>query len=145
MKHFLLIVFILLSTICFAQKYALVDKQMSLPVIYANSLTVQDHYKGYFPIEKNKLNEFIIEVQKIAKLLSDKKTPKPETLNFTVGSTTFHGLRVPLAAEERMDIVLTTDYDGIKTTIHLSDAKMTNAQNAFFINTWLKYLHSYIK
>ena len=145
MKHFLLIVFILISTFCSAQKYALVDKQLSLPVIYANTITIQDNYKGYFPIEKNKLNEFIIEVEKIAKLLNDPKKPKPETIHFTVGSTTFHGLRVPLAAEQRMDIVITTDHGVSKTTMHLSDAKLSNSRNAFFINTWLKYLRSYIK
>ena len=145
MKHFLLIVFILISTVCSAQKYALVDKQMNLPVTYANTITVQDNYKGYFPIEKSKLNEFIIEVEKIAKLLSDPKSQKPETLDFNVGSTTFHGLRVPLSIEERMDIVITTDYGVSKTTMHLSDAKISNAKNAFYINTWLKYLRSYIK
>ncbi|MEP6595949.1 MAG: hypothetical protein ABJA71_08370 [Ginsengibacter sp.] len=145
MKHFLLIVFIFISTVCFAQKYALVDKQMSLPVTYANTITVQDNYKGYFPIEKNKLIEFISEVEKIARLLSDPKKPKPETVNFNVGSTTFHGLRVPLATEERMDIVITTDYGVSKTNMHLSDAKISNTKNAFYITTWLKYLRSYIK
>jgi hypothetical protein len=145
MKHFLLIVFILINTVCTAQKYALVDKQLSLPVIYANTITIQDNYKGYFPIEKNKLNEFITEVQKIANLLSDPKKPKPETIDLNVGNTTFYGLKVPLATEERMDIILTTDYGVSKTTMHLSDAKLSNAKNAFFINTWLKYLRSYIK
>jgi hypothetical protein len=145
MKHFLLIFFVIVSTVCSAQKYALVDKQLSLPVIYANTITVQDNYKGYFPVEKNKLNEFVTEVEKIGKLLSDPKQPKPEKMDFSVGSTTFHGLRVPLATEERMDIVITTDYGVSKTTMHLSDAKLSNAKNAFFINTWLKYLHSNIK
>ena len=62
MKYFLLIFFVLINTVCSAQKYALVDKQLSLPVIYANTMTVQDNYKGYFPVEKNKLNEFVVEV-----------------------------------------------------------------------------------
>jgi len=145
MRHFLLIVFILMSTVCSAQKYALLDKQLSLPVIYANTITIQDSYKGYFPVEKSKLNEFIIEVEKIAKLLGDPKTPKPEKIDFNIGSTAFHGLRVPLAAEERVDIIITTDYGVSKATMHLSDAKLSNSKNAFFINTWLKYLRSYIK
>ena len=145
MKYFLLIFFILINTICSAQKYALVDKQLSLPVIYSNTVTIQDNYKGYFPVEKNRLSEFVTEVEKIGKLLNDPKKPKPETIDFKVGSTTFHGLRVPLAAEERMDIVISTDYGVSKTTMHLSDAKLSNAKNAYFINTWLKYLRSYIK
>jgi hypothetical protein len=145
MKHFLLSTFILASTVCSAQKYALVDKQMSLPVVYVDVISVQDSYKGYFPVEKTKLNEFVVEIEKIAKLLSDPKASKPETMQFTVGSTTFHGLRVPLSAEERLDIVLITDHGNSKTTMHLSDAKMSNAKNAFFINTWLKYLHTNIR
>ena len=75
----------------------------------------------------------------------DKFTSPGAKIDFNVGSTSFHGLRVPLAAEERMDIVITTDYGVSKTTMHLSDAKLSNAKNAFFINTWLKYLRSHIK
>ena len=97
MKYFLLIFFILINTSFSAQKYALVDKQLSLPVIYSNTVTVQDNYKGYFPVEKNRLNEFVTEVEKIGKLLNDPKKPKPETIDFKVGSTTFHGLRVPIS------------------------------------------------
>jgi hypothetical protein len=117
---------------------------MSLPVTYSNSITVEDDYKGYFPIEKSKITEFISEIDKIAKLLSDPKAKKPESFDLAVGSTTFHVLRVPLSAEERMDIVLTTDYGASKSTMHLSDAKISNATNAYYITTWLKYLRSYI-
>ena len=145
MKLILSILFILLSTGCFAQKYALIDKNMSLPVTYTNTITVQDNYKGYFAVEKEKLNEFIAEVEKIAKILLDTIKRKPETINVNVGSTTIRGLRVPLAKEERMDVVITTDYGTSKVTMHLADAKVSNSSNAFFITTWLKYLHSYVK
>ena len=84
---------------------------------------MQDNYKGYFPIDKEKINEFITELEKIAKLLSDPKTKKPETIDFLIGSTTFHGLRIPLSVEERMDIVLTTDFGNSKSTMHLSTLK----------------------
>jgi hypothetical protein len=143
MKHFLWVIFILLSATCTAQKYVLVDKQMNLPVIYANNVTVQNTYKGYFPVEKDKLNNFISEVEKISKLLSDTDKPKPETIDFSVGSTSFHGLRIASNTEERIDLILTTDYGASKATFHLSDAKISNARNAYFIKTWLKYLHRY--
>ena len=144
MKHFLYVVFVLFSSYCSAQKYVLVDKKMSLPVAYTNAVTVEDNFKGYFPIDKNKIKDFITEIEKIANLLSDPKQKKPEKIEFTIGTTTFHGLRVPLSAEERLDVVLTTNHETGKSTMHLSDAKISNANNAFFIHTWLKYLHSYI-
>jgi hypothetical protein len=144
MKHFLYAIFLLVSLNSSGQKYVLVDKKMRLPVTYVNTISILDSYNGYFPIDKNKIKEFITEIDKIAKLLSDPKTKKPETIDFLVGSTTVHGLRVLLGIEERMDIVLTTNYGKEKSSMHLSDAKISNASNAFFINTWLKYLRSYI-
>jgi len=122
----------------------LVDKKMSLPVIYANTLSIQDNYKGYFLVDKTKINEFITEIEKIEKILNDPKSRKPEKIDFILGSTTFHGLRIPLSIEERLDVVLVTDYGTSKSTMHLSDAKISNASNAFFISTWIKYLRSYI-
>jgi hypothetical protein len=144
MRHFLFVVFILFSAYCPAQKYVLVDKKMRLPVTYANAITIQDNFNGYFPVAKEKIIEFMAEIDKIAQLLSDPQKKKPEKIEFVIGATTFHGLKVPLSAEERMDIVLTTNHETGKSTMHLADAKISNARNAFFITTWLKYLHSYI-
>src|SRR5687767_11553916 len=110
MKHFFYVGFILISSLCSAQKYVLIDKTMTLPITYSNTITTEDNFKGYFPVEKSKINEFINEIDKIARLLSDSRTKKPETFKFNIGSTTINGLKVPLAVEERMDVILTTDY-----------------------------------
>src|SRR5438477_158971 len=78
MKYFLLIFFIAIGTVCSAQKYALIDKQMSLPVVYVDVVSVQDNFKGYFPVEKAKLMDFIAEIEKI------KKPPVPRRGNLGV-------------------------------------------------------------
>lgn len=145
MKYFLYVGFILLSSVCSAQKYVLIDRTMSLPITYSNIITTEDNFKGYFPVEKIKINEFIKEIDKIARLLTDSKIKKPEAFNFNIGSTTFNGLKVPLAVEERLDVTLTTDYGTSKISMHLSDPKISNASNAYYINTWLKYLRSHLK
>lgn len=145
MKQILTLLLILICTVCTAQKYALIDKKMSMPVMYANTLSVQDSYKGYFIVEKSKLLDFITEIENIAKILMDTTNKKPENINVNVGRTNIHGLKIQLATEDRIDVVLTTDYGDAKTTMHLCDAKVSNANNSFFVNTWLKYLHSYIK
>ena len=145
MKHFLYVGFIFLSSVCSAQKYVLIDKTMILPVTYSNTITPEDNFKGYFPVEKIKIDEFINEIDKIARLLADNNTKKPEGFNFNIGSTTFNGLKVPLAKEERLDVTLTTDYGTTQISMHLSDPKISNASNAYFINTWLKYLRSHLK
>ncbi len=123
MNYFLYVGFILLSSVCSAQKYVLIDKTMSLPIIFSNTITTENNLKGYFPVEKIKINEFITEVDKIARLLADSNKKKPEALKFNIGSTTFNCFKVPLTIEERMDVILTTDYSTSKITMHLANAK----------------------
>ncbi len=45
----------------------------------------------------------------------------------------------------RIDYVLTSNCDGVKVTMHLCDAKLSNANNAYFVKTWIKYIRSTIK
>lgn len=145
MRHLLLGLSLFISAISYSQKYVLIDKKMSEPLSYTNTVTVQHSYKNYFAVEKDKIQQFLTELEKISAILTDKKKPKPASLEFNVGKTRFVGLKIPLTAEERLDVVLTTDCDGNKIYMHLSDAKISNANNAFFINTWIKYIRSYLK
>lgn len=145
MKPILLLLFVLLSSVLSAQKLLLIDKKLTLPLKYTNSFTTQDKLSGYFPVEYETNVKFIGEVEKIIKLLETRTTKKPETYTVNVGATSFKGIRVPLAEEERMDIVVSTNIDGSKTTMHLCDAKLSNANNAFFITTWVKYIKSGLK
>lgn len=140
MKYFLSIFLLLISTFSYSQKYVLIDKTMSQPLSYTNTVTLENSYKNLFAVEKNKVTQFIAELEKIVVILTDKKKPKPEMIDVQVGKTKFTGLKIPLSVEERMDVVLTTDCDGIKVSMHLSDAKTSNANNAFFIKTWIKYI-----
>jgi hypothetical protein len=145
MKKYLPVILLFLSGICSAQKYALIDKNMAQPVTYANSVTMQDDYKNLFAVEKKSLPAFIKEVEKIAKQLADKKNAKPESFEYNIGVTRFSGLKILLSTEERMDVVLTSDCGDTQTSMHLIDAKSSNANNIYYINTWIKYIKSYVK
>ena len=116
---------------------------MTVPVSYTNTVTLEHSYKNLFPVEKDKINEFIAEVEKIGLMLSPKN--KVEPFDLYIGTTRFVGVKIPLLKEERLDVVLTSDIDGTKITMHLSDAKISNINNAFFINTWAKYIKGYVK
>jgi hypothetical protein len=144
MKKYLyfLLFTIVLTGFSYSQKYVLLDKQMTEPLSYSNSYNTIHSYKNLFPVERENLKQFISELEKLSSKLSDTKKPLPETFNFNVGKTRFFGLRVPNKKENRMDVVLTTDCEGSKISMHISDAKNSNANNAYFINTWIKYIKS---
>ena len=144
MKYFLLLGFLLATSIGIAQKYVLIDKKLLKPVEYTDNVTLEHSYRGYFAVEKSQVKQVIAQVEKIVQKL--KSTNQLEdSFNFKVGSTTFTGLRIPLAKEERYDVVLSTDCGQVKSLMHLSDANISNATNVYYINTWLKYLRNNLK
>ena len=145
MKHLLPTFLLLIANACAAQKYVLIDKKMSSPIAYTNTVTLEHSYKNLFAVEKDKMRPFIAELEKIAGMLSDKSKAKPEAFDLMIGKTRIIGLKIPLAAEERLDVVLTTDCDGTSIHMHLSDAKFSNANNAYFITTWIKYIKGSLK
>lgn len=126
-----------------AQKFALLDKTMSLPLSYTNTVTIKDEYRNMFAVEKEKLPEFLSAIDKIESQILKKEIP--ETFTFYIGSTRFYGLKIPLKTEDRMDVVLTTDCGNQKISMHLSDGKVSNASNIFFIKTWKSYIRDNIK
>lgn len=143
-RYFLTTVLLFTTILATAQKYALLDKQMGHPVTFTNSVTAENTFAGFFPIEKNKLTEFAVALEKIAKQLTDAKKNPPEAFKFTLGTTTFTALKIALKDEDRLDVVLTANVGTVKSNFHLCDAKINNANNAFFVNTWARYIRGYI-
>ncbi len=97
MKHFLPCLLLLISTFCYSQKYILIDKRMTQPISYTNAVTQEHSYKNLFAVEKEKIPQFIAELEKIGAILSNKKQ-KPEAIDVSVGNTKFMGVIVPLSA-----------------------------------------------
>lgn len=146
MKYILIISFLLFSGSykCKAQKYILLDKQMSQPPFYSNQITVLEKYKGFFPVEKKDIGKFVEVLEEISKRLSSKKiTGKAK--EYQVGCNKFSGQVIQRTSEDHLDYVIISTCDDIKITMHLSDAKLSNENNAFFINTWISYIKRRLK
>ncbi len=144
MKYFLITILIFGSINLKAQKYVLLDKTIAQPVTYSNKITSADKFNGLFPVEKKSLKQFINILEEIAAKLA--KTERlGDAKQYEIGCTKFIGLTVPLARGDRLDYVLTSTCDNVRITMHLSDAKITNISNAYFINTWIKYIKSSMK
>ncbi len=145
MKYFLFIFFLVFTSFVYSQKYVLLDKTMAQPVAYTNTVTAQHTFNNLFVVEKAKITQFIIEIEKIAAKLADTKKALPEAINFNLGKTKFFGVRVANTKESRVDVVLTTNCDGVSVMMHLCDPKISNGSNAYFIKTWIKYIKSSLK
>ncbi|MEO6638337.1 MAG: hypothetical protein ABIN25_08675 [Ginsengibacter sp.] len=139
MKCFLLFIFTLLLVTAQAQKYALLDKSLATPIVYVEHVTSADKFKKLFPVEKKYLPQFIKALEEITKKL-EAKGRIGTAKQYQVGCVHFTGLTVSLASGDRLDYVITADCDNLKISMHLCDAKYSNANNSFFINTFIKYV-----
>jgi hypothetical protein len=144
MKYFFIVVLICASSVGKAQKYVLFDEAIAQPAVYTNHLSEMEKYKKFFPVPLKDVPQFLDVLQEIANRLSENKVTGPAK-NYKVGCAQFIGKVFPLSVGERIDYVLTSDCDGVKVTMHLCDAKLSNANNAYFVKTWIKYIQSSLK
>lgn len=144
MKYILIFLFVCMANISQGQKYILLDKTMSQPPFYSNNVSSAEKFKGFFPVEKKDLPKFLSALEEIAGRLSSKKiTGKAK--QFEIGCTQFKGKAFPLANGERLDYVLTSTCADVKVSMHLVDVKLDNENNAYYVNTWIKYIKNGMK
>lgn len=144
MKYIFILLFTFTAFKGNAQKYILLDKAISQPPFYSNTISFSEKFKGFFPVENKEIGKFISALEEISKRLSAKKL-SGKAKQYQIGCVRFDGVEIPLASGDRLDYVLTSTCDNVRITMHLSDAKFDNENNAYFINTWIKYIRSSLK
>lgn len=145
MKQILLL-FLLFSftAVASAQKYVLLDQHIAEPAKYANEVTSADKFHDFFPVEKKHIPEFLKALKEIESRLSS-TPPFGKVKEYEMGCVKFTGSVIILATGERIDYVITSTCDNVRISMHLSDAKLSNKSNAFFIKTWIKYIESNVR
>ena len=144
MKYVFLILILCIVNQTKAQKYILLDQAISQPAFYSNQVTVSEKYKGFFPVEKKDIPNFLKALEEISARLSADKTDG-KAKNYTIGCTQFRGTAFPLSKGERLDYILTSTCGGVDVSMHLVNAKLSNEDNAYFVDTWIKYIKSAMK
>jgi hypothetical protein len=139
---FLAIIFFTTATV-HAQKYVLLDKHMANKPKLADNITSIEKYNNFLPVEKKYLPQFVKSLEEIADLLN--KDNVGQLKNYEFGCLQIKGHIVPLRSGTRLDYVITSTCDNINIQMHISDAKLSNQSNYYFINTWLKYIKNNLK
>ena len=144
MKYiYLLSIIFFATTNISAQKYVLLDKHMANKPKFSNTITSNDKFQNYLPVEKKYLPEFVKALEEIATLLSKNNNGTPKQYNF--GCVKIKGQLVSLQSGIRLDYVITSTCDNTNIPMHLSDAKLVNKNNYIFINTWIMYIKKSLK
>ena len=144
MKYLFTAVLLSAAIVCNGQKYVLLDEAITEPAVYTDHLSDLDRFKNFFPVEVKDLPQFVNVLEQIIQRLNKKKF-SGGVKNYTVGCTQFTGKAFPLASGERIDYVITSVCEQRKVTMHLCDARLSNSNNAYFVQTWIKYIRNNLK
>ncbi len=144
MKHIILLFLCFHILYAGAQKYVLLDKTMSVPPSYTNTVSIKDDYGKMFAIEKSNIAAFLAMMDKLNEMLIG---------NYPLGvfefyldkNTRFTGMKITVKKENRMDVLLTSDCITYKFKMHLCDSRLSNSINLSYMKAWANYIRDNLK
>ncbi len=141
MKTLILIsVFTIASIHTFAQKWALLDKNRKLPIIYTDSVTAEQLNKGFFPIEKNCVDSFTTTLESIYERLEKNTKSKLDNITFPVCTLMFEMNITHFAYGDRYNILITSNTSPFQTKWRIVKDTEPNRVNANRVQQFIKYL-----
>ncbi len=143
MKNLLLSLFLVSLTFLKAggQKIALLHKNFKQPIIYTDSITVEQISSGYFPVEINTLDTFHANLKYLQGILRTRQRAKMESFELRSGKTFFKVSRIPFAYGDRYSITVQSKFDEVESQFSLVDINKSNLKNAEKIEELIGYVN----
>ena len=141
-KMFSILLFSLISNFVFAQKIALIKSDFSSPIVYTDSLTVNQISQNYIPIETNCFDSINSILLYLEKMLESDKRAKMKSFELKSGSTIFKVTTISHAYGDSYDVDIVTKINDINSNYKLVDNKKLNKKNSLKIEKFRNYLKS---
>lgn len=138
----LIIAGLLLLTVLntYSQKWALLDKNRKLPILFTDSVTAEQLNKGFFPIESSCIDTFINKLEELQSRLEKITRSKLDNISYPLCSLTFDMNMTHLSNGDRYDVVLTSNTLPLQTKWRIIRDSETNKANAHRLEVFIKYL-----
>lgn len=140
MKNTLLILcFIFPLSMC-AQKITLLNTDFKSPIIYTDSVTVQQTTTGLFPVSINDFDTLYANLDYLKKMLEIRQRAKMESFELHAGLTIIKIIRTPFSNGDRYVMKATTNIGELQSNLYLADTKQTNKRNAEKLTKVMTYM-----
>jgi hypothetical protein len=142
MKYsFLLLLLLPIFSLC-QSKYALVDKKLKQPILYTDSVSIEQISKGYFPIENNNIDSLIANLYYLRDMLSKLQRSKMQSFELHSSNTIIKTERQPYAYGDRYKSIFTSINGEIIATMLIVSSEIKNKDNLDRIRKLIAYLKS---
>jgi hypothetical protein len=123
------------------QRYIIIDRKLKTPARNADTITKEQMDKGFFAVEKQNIDLLIVKLDSLSKRLRNVIREKYDENKLVIGTTVLSIRVVKQSFADRLNIALSTDTGhGYDHSIYIVDAKLTNNDNARYLNRLIKYI-----
>ena len=140
MKQFILIISLLCTLYCHSQRIALLDKNFNQPILFTDSISVEQIKSGYFPIATTHLDTFYANVKYVLDMLKIRQRAKMQSFELRAGGSLIKVTRVPYAYGDRYLGTAYNQFNEIKAIMPLLYNNVSNKDNAKRLQKLLDYL-----
>ena len=134
------LVFILFANYSFGQKWALLDKNRKLPIIYTDSVTAEQISRGFYPIDKNCIDTFTQQLETVYERLEKNTKSKLDNITFPVCRLLFEMNITHMAYGDRYNLIITSTTGLLQTKWRIVKDSEPNKTNANRLYQFIKYL-----
>lgn len=124
-----------------AQKIALFDPTFKKPILYTDSVTVEQT-KNYFPVSIENFDTVYASLKYLKNMLNIRQRSKMKSFDFKAGNTVISTERVPHAYGDRYFIVAKTKVGEVESNFIVSDYNRKNSDNVNRIKKLMAYMQT---
>lgn len=137
MKHLFLLA-LLFPVIGFSQKIALIDRQLTQPIVYVDAIKYNQIQKGFFMIYEKDMPVVMDSISAIRSFIGSEKGFSRTPKNFVTGNTYFSYFK----KGNRYEIAIDTKSNMMGSYFILLDQKKSDEENMQHLDKLLAYLKS---
>lgn len=141
-KLFVLSVFVFTAICSYSQKVALISNDNKKPILYTDSVTVNQISQGYFPIASENFDTLYANLKYLTTIMSERQRAKMQSFSLVSGSTTIEVERAPFAYGDRYTAVAISKIGNTIAKKELLNIKRNNKNNTKEIERLMKYIFS---
>jgi hypothetical protein len=139
----LISLFLIFPLISFGQgKYALIDKNYKLPILFSDSISVEQVSKGFFPVEVKHIDTLIANIKYLQEMLTHLQRAKMESFELRASNAIFKTKRVPYAYGDRYETIIESTSGEVVAQLKLVNSNLKNKKNAENLGKVLDYLRN---
>ena len=140
MKNIILICSIFITSNVIGQKIALFDTKLNQPILFTDSITVEQTTKGYFPVGVDNFDTLYANLNYIKTMLSKRQRAKMQSFELRAGNTIIIVKRVPFAYGDRYTTIAKTKIKELESDFLITTINKKNAENLYYIERLMSYM-----